>query len=62
MSGSCLNPPDPKPVICPACEGECEIIYKDCDGNVLACDQCIITQDACEWDTERLAELAENES
>lgn len=35
--------------ICPVCGEECETIYADMYGNVFACDQCLIEQDAWQW-------------
>jgi len=35
--------------ICPVCGAECETIYKDGDGNVIACDECISSRDSWEW-------------
>ena len=35
--------------ICPICGEECETIYADMYGNVFACDQCLIEQDAWQW-------------
>ena len=42
------GPSDPDPV-CPVCGEECETIYADMYGNVFACDQCLIEQDAWQW-------------
>ncbi len=42
----------PAPV-CPICGKECETIYKDKDGDVFGCDQCVRTQDAWEWQDEQ---------
>ena len=41
---------DVQPVICPVCGAECEEIYETKEyGEVLGCDQCILTRDAYEW-------------
>lgn len=37
---------------CPVCGDECETVYKNCDGEVIACDGCIVSQDALEWEAE----------
>ena len=51
---------DPPPVKCPVCGEECTEIYADMYGNVFACDQCLLTQDADEWAAEqREAEIEE---
>lgn len=41
------EPPAP---ICPICEKECETIYKDLHKDIVGCDNCIKTYDACEID------------
>lgn len=41
-----LDPPIHKTPICPICFEECETIYKDIDGNVFACNKCVIIEDA----------------
>lgn len=40
-------------VFCPICDEECDVIYKDDDGDVLGCESCITQYDAYEWDIER---------
>ena len=41
--------PSNDPVRCPFCGEECDTIYADMYGNVFACDQCLIEQDAWQW-------------
>lgn len=31
---------------CPLCGNVCEVIYKDRDGNIVGCDECITQEDA----------------
>ena len=35
---------------CPICGAECETIYRDKDGDIFGCDECVDTKDA--WDVE----------
>ena len=45
----------PRPVkhpVCPICGYECDTIYKDVYGEVVACDNCMVTLDAWEWSRE----------
>lgn len=47
------EPPAPEPMPnCPVCGDKCETVYKNCDGEVIACDGCINSQDAWEWQAE----------
>ncbi|MCM1439196.1 MAG: hypothetical protein NC131_08340 [Roseburia sp.] len=34
--------------ICPICGAECDTIYKDRDGTIFGCDECVSSVDA--WD------------
>jgi len=38
--------PAAKELFCPICGESCETIYKDTWGNIVGCDNCIITYDA----------------
>ena len=38
------------PVYCPICSEEAEIFYVDQAGEIVGCDHCIQTKDACEYD------------
>lgn len=40
-------------VRCPVCGEICDTIYMDRNGNVFACDKCVIDQDSCAWDLEK---------
>ena len=33
---------------CPVCSAECDTIYKNSDGDIVGCDECISTADAWE--------------
>ena len=35
---------------CPVCSAECDTIYKNSDGDIVGCDECISTADA--WEAE----------
>ena len=35
---------------CPVCGSECDTIYRDEDGFIFACDECVKTENA--WETE----------
>lgn len=45
--------PGDDPVECPVCGEECDTIYADMYGNVVGCENCVMKQDAWEWDEER---------
>ena len=40
------TPPEEQPVFCPICGEECDTIYKDRDGTIFGCENCVTTQDA----------------
>ena len=46
-----MPPYDPQPV-CPICGEECETVYADMNGDVFACNCCLMEQDAWEWQEE----------
>lgn len=33
--------PDEPPVVCPVCGKECETLFKDWNGDIVGCDNCI---------------------
>lgn len=39
----------PQEPICPVCSSECETIYRDQDGEIFGCENCVKEIDA--WDT-----------
>lgn len=41
-------PKDPKWPHCPVCGSECEEIYKNNDGDIFGCDECVKIQNAWE--------------
>ena len=41
---------EPTYLRCPVCGAECDTVYKDKEGDIFACDECVSTHDA--WDTE----------
>jgi hypothetical protein len=43
-----LDPVEHSNPICPVCGEECETIYK-ANGDVIGCDQCVISVDAYDW-------------
>ena len=45
--------PEPEPVYCPCCGEECETFYANQYGDIFACDQCLMTQEAWEWAQEQ---------
>ena len=46
--------PTEDPVICPVCGAECSTIYFNKDrSEPIACDRCLIEQDAYEWREEK---------
>lgn len=51
-----LDPVQYSNPICPICFDECETIYKDGEGNVCGCENCISAVDAYEWAEEQEAE------
>ena len=44
---------EPDPVKCPVCGEECDTIFADMYGNVFGCEECIMKQDAWEWQEEQ---------
>lgn len=42
------TPPEPNPVFCPICGAECEKIFKDKDGEIFGCEECVEECDAWE--------------
>lgn len=56
------GPPEPEPVYCPVCGEECETIFADMYGNVFACNECLVEQDAGEWaEEQREADMPDGE-
>lgn len=52
---------DPPDVHCPVCGKLCDTIYKDKFGDEVGCENCIVTEDAYEWDEERRQKEKESE-
>ena len=46
-------PYDVPDVHCPICGKECDTIYKDKFGDEVGCENCIVVEDAYEWDEEK---------
>lgn len=32
---------EPEPPKCPVCDAECEVLYKDINGEIFGCDECV---------------------
>ena len=47
--------------VCPVCGEECERIFMDLNHNPIGCDNCVIEQDAMEWEEERTESLRYDE-
>lgn len=43
-----LEPPDYRAPICPNCGSECDTYYRDSNGNIIGCEECVDTVDAWE--------------
>ena len=42
--------PEPEPLpTCPVCGEETETLYENYDGEIIGCDNCIVTVDAWDW-------------
>lgn len=53
------SPPEPDDAYCPVCNQICETLYRNWEGEIVGCDQCIDRVDAYEWQAEHNAEQAE---
>ena len=47
------SPPDEEMPICPVCGQECETYYKNLNGEVIGCDECVQAVDAREHQQEQ---------
>lgn len=45
--------------ICPVCHGDCEYVYKDIDGEVVGCDECLKRMDVDDYWEEQKAQYEE---
>ena len=45
-----LDPPEAPIPVCPICGAETDTYYKNADGEIVGCDECVSTIDA--WETQ----------
>lgn len=53
LKGTVLGSDDTDSVRCPVCNKLCDTIYMDRNGDVFACDKCVIDQDSYAWNFEK---------
>ena len=47
MRGGCgYEPDDPVELVCPVCGADCRQYYRNLDGEILGCEECVETVDA----------------